>query len=304
VAEKKKKFNYGGQAVIEGVMIRGRTAMVTAVRRPNGEIATEVKPLSSVTESKARRIPFVRGVVVLFEAMVLGIKSLLSSANVALEEEDEKISTKAIWGMMLVSVALVVVLFFIAPLFLTRWTNSFIPDSNSLIFNLIEGAIRMVIFLAYLKIISFMQDIKRVFTYHGAEHKAVNAYEAGVPMDVEHLKKFKRAHVRCGTSFMFFVMFIAIIVFTLVGVWDIWLMVLSRIVLIPVIMGLGYELIYFGARHTDNWFVKILLAPGLWLQSMTTGEPDDKQLEVAIAAMNKAVEVDQADEAAQRPAEA
>jgi uncharacterized protein YqhQ len=295
-----KKYNYGGQAVIEGVMIRGRTSMVTAVRRPNGEISTEVKPLSSVTKSKVRRIPLVRGVVVLIEAMVLGIQSLLRSANVALEEEAEKISSKAIWGMMLVSAALVIVLFFVAPLFLTKWANSYIPNSNSLVFNSIEGVIRIVIFLGYLKVISYMQDIKRVFTYHGAEHKAVNAYEAGVPMEVAAIKSYSRAHVRCGTSFLFFVLLIAIIVFTFVGVRDLWLMVLSRIVLIPVIMGLGYELIYFGAKHTNNWFMKIILAPGLWLQSMTTGEPDDKQLEVAIAAMNKAVEVDLADEAASK----
>ena len=143
-----------------------------------------------------------------------------------------------------------------------------------------------------------MPDIKRVFTYHGAEHKAVNAYEAGVPMEVNAIKSYSRAHVRCGTSFLFLVLIIAIIVFSLVGIWDLWLMVLSRIVLIPVIMGLGYEVIYFGAKHTKNWFMKIVLAPGLWLQSLTTGEPDDKQLEVAIAAMNKAVEVDQAEEAA------
>lgn len=279
-------------------MIRGRTSMVTAVRRPNGEIATEVKPLSSITESKVRRIPLVRGVVILIEAMVLGIQSLFHSANVALEEEDEKISSKAIWGMMLVSAVLVVVIFFLAPLFMTRWVNSYIPDSNSVVFNLIEGVIRIAIFVAYLKIVSFMQDIKRVYTYHGAEHKAVNAYEAGVPMEVASLKSYSRAHVRCGTSFLFFVLLIAIIVFSLVGVWDIWLMVISRIVLLPVIMGLGYELIYFGAKHTNNWLMKILLAPGLWLQSLTTGEPDDKQLEVAIAALNKAVEVDQADEVA------
>ncbi len=291
-----KKFNYGGQAVIEGVMIRGRTSMVTAVRRPNGEIATEVKPLPSATRSKARRIPLVRGVIVLIEAMVLGIQSLMHSANVSLEEEDVKLSRGAIVGMMLVSLVLVVVLFFMAPLFLTGWLNNYIP--NSLVFTIVEGVIRLAIFLGYLKVISYMKDIKRVFTYHGAEHKAVNAYEAGVPMEVDAIKSYSRAHVRCGTSFLFFVLVIAIIVFTFVGRQDLWLMVVSRIVLIPVIMGLGYELIYFGAKHTKNWFMKIVLAPGLWLQAMTTGEPDDKQLEVAIAAMNKAVEVDQAEEAA------
>jgi uncharacterized protein YqhQ len=291
---KQKKYNYGGQAVIEGVMIRGRTSMVTAVRRPNGEISTTVKPLSSVNRSKVRRIPLIRGVIVLIEAMVLGIQSLLHSANIAMEEEDEKISTKAIWGMMAVAAILVIALFFIAPLFLTK----LIPTSNSLVFMIIEGVIRLAIFLGYLKLISFMPDIKRVFTYHGAEHKAVNAYEAGVSMEVNAIKTYSRAHVRCGTSFLFFVLIIAIIVFTFVGRQDLWLMVLSRIVLIPVIMGLGYEVIYFGAKHTKNWFMKIVLAPGLWLQGMTTGEPDDKQLEVAIAAMNKAVEIDQTEEAA------
>jgi uncharacterized protein YqhQ len=293
-----KKYNYGGQAVIEGVMIRGRTSMVTAVRKPNNEIHVEVKPLSSATTNKWRRIPMVRGVVVLIEAMVLGIQSLMHSANISLEEEDVQLSKGAIVGMLLVSAVLVVVLFFIAPLFLTGWLNNFIP--NTFVFTIVEGVIRLAIFLGYLKAISYMKDIKRVFTYHGAEHKAVNAYEAGVPMEVDAIKKYSRAHVRCGTSFLFFVLVIAIIVFTFVGRQDLWLMVVSRIVLIPVIMGLGYELIYFGARHTNNWLMKILLAPGLWLQSMTTGEPDDKQLEVAIAAMNKAVEIDQADEAASK----
>ena len=289
---KEKRFNYGGQAVIEGVMIRGRTARVTAVRRPNGEIATDVKPLPSSNDNWARRTPIIRGMVVLIEAMVLGVQSLMQSANIALEEEDVQISNKAIWGMIAISVILVVALFFVAPLFLTRFLQSYLP--NTIVFNLIEGLIRVVIFIIYLKLISFMSDIKRVFLYHGAEHKAVNAYEAGVLMEVKSVKKYSRAHVRCGTSFLFFVLFIAIIVFSLVGVWDLWLMVLSRIVLIPLIMGLGYELIYFGARHTNNWLIKIVLAPGLWLQSMTTGEPDDKQLEVAIAAVNKAVEVDEA----------
>jgi uncharacterized protein YqhQ len=294
--KKESKYHYGGQAVIEGVMIRGRTARVTAVRRPNGEIATDVKPLPSSTDSWARRTPIIRGMVILIEAMILGVQSLMQSANIAMEEEEVQISNKAIWGMMLISIILVVALFFVAPLFLTNFLRNYLP--NTITFNLIEGLIRVVIFLIYLKLISYMSDIKRVFTYHGAEHKTVNAYEAGVPMEVNSVKKYSRAHVRCGTSFLFVVLFIAIVVFSLVGVWDLWLMVLSRIVLIPVIMGLGYELIYFGAKHTNNWFMKIVLAPGLWLQSMTTGEPDDKQLEVAIAAMNKAVEVDRAEEAA------
>jgi len=280
-------------------MIRGRSSVVTAVRRPSGDIALDVKPVPSIYTSRLRRIPLVRGVVVLVEAMVLGIKSLLHSANIAMEEEDEEIPTKVIWGMMASAAILVVVLFFIAPLFLTKLVNAYIP--NSLLFQLIEGVIRLAIFIGYLKVISLMPDIKRVFTYHGAEHKAVNAYEAGVPMEVDAIKKYSRAHVRCGTSFLFVVLIVAIVLFTFVGRQVLWLMVLSRVVLIPVIMALGYELIQFGARHTGNRLVRILLSPGLMLQSMTTGEPDDKQLEVAIAAMNKAVEIDREEEAARAP---
>lgn len=280
-------------------MIRGRSSVVTAVRRPSGDIALDVKPVPSIYTSRLRRIPLVRGVIVLIEAMVLGIKSLLHSANIAMEEEVEEIPTKVIWGMMASAAILVVVLFFIAPLFLTKLVNAYIP--NSLLFQLIEGVIRLAIFIGYLKVISLMPDIKRVFTYHGAEHKAVNAYEAGVPMEVDAIKKYSRAHVRCGTSFLFVVLIVAIVLFTFVGRQVLWLMVLSRVVLIPVIMALGYELIQFGARHTGNRLVRILLSPGLMLQSMTTGEPDDKQLEVAIAAMNKAVEIDREEEAARAP---
>jgi len=294
VADKQNKFNYGGQAVIEGVMIRGRTSVVTAIRRPAGDIVLDVKPAPSTQKSWARRTPLLRGVVILIEAMVMGIKNLLFSANIAVEEEGEEIPTKAIWGMMLTSVLIAVGLFFIAPLFLTKLINSYLP--NTFLFAVIEGVIRLAIFLGYLWIIGRMKDIKRVFTYHGAEHKAVNGFEAGAMMDPDSIKPYSRAHVRCGTSFLFFVLFIAIIVFSLAGRQDLWIMVLTRIVLLPVIMGLGYELIYFGARHTNNWLMKIVLAPGLLLQSMTTGEPDNNQLEVAIAALNKAIETDKADQ--------
>jgi hypothetical protein len=292
----KKKFNYGGQAVIEGVMIRGRRSLVTAIRKPGGDIVTNVKELPALATGRLRRILLVRGVVVLVEAMVLGIQSLMFSANVALEEEEEEIPTRALWIMVGAGVVLMVALFVLAPLFLTNWLKTYLP--NSLAFNGVEGAIRLVIFVAYLKLMSFMPDIKRVFTYHGAEHKTVNAYEAGVPMEVDAIRSYSTAHVRCGTSFLFLVLIIAIIVFAFVGRQTLWLMMVSRIALIPVIMGLGYEVIYFGARHTRNWLVKIILAPGLFLQALTTGEPDDQQMEVAIAALNKAVEIDSAEEPA------
>jgi uncharacterized protein YqhQ len=294
----KKKYNYGGQAVIEGVMIRGRSSVVTAVRRPGGDITVNTRPVPSVNKSRLRRIPFLRGVVILIEAMVLGIQTLQYSANIALEEEDEELSSKALWGMVALGMVLVVALFFIAPLFLTNLADKYLLGKDSPLFFIIEGVIRLAIFIGYLKLISLMPDIKRVFTYHGAEHKTVNAYEAGVPMEVEAIKTHSTAHVRCGTSFLFLVLVVAIVVFSFVGFHNRWLMVLSRIILIPVIMGIGYEIIYFGARHTGNWLVKIILSPGLWLQSLTTGEPDDRQIEVAIASINKAVEIDQAEEAA------
>jgi uncharacterized protein YqhQ len=285
-----KKFHYGGQAVIEGVMIRGRKAVVTAVRRPKGEIITDSRPLSSIYTGWIRKTPLLRGVIVIIEAMVLGISSLLYSANVSLEEEEEEITGKAVWLMIAFAVLLAVVLFLIIPLFLTRLLNPYI--TSSLIFHLIEGGIRLVIFIAYLKLVGLLPDIRRIFTYHGAEHKAVNAYEHGVALEIDAVKERGTAHVRCGTSFLFVVLVIAIVVFALVGRPALWLMVLSRIVLIPVIAALGYEFIYFGARHAGNPLVKAVLLPGLWLQGMTAKEPEDDQIEVALAAMKKTLEID------------
>jgi len=278
-------------------MIRGRKAIVTAVRRPNGEMAMNVRPLSPIYTGWMRRTPLTRGIIVLIEAMVLGIKSLLYSANVSLEEEEEEISGKTVWVMIGVALVLAIVLFLIAPLFLTRLINPYIH--SSLVFHLIEGFIRIIIFIAYLKLVGLIPDIKRVFTYHGAEHKVVNAYENGVPMEVEAVRKYDTAHVRCGTSFLFVVLIIAIVVFSLVGRPSLWLMVLSRILLIPVIAALGYEVIYFGANHIKNALVRAVLAPGLWLQALTTKEPDDSQIEIALSAIKKVIEIDQLEEAAQ-----
>ncbi len=291
------RFHYGGQAVIEGVMIRGRKAVVTAVRRPDGEIVMDDKSLAAIYTGRMRRLPLIRGIIVLIEAMVLGIKSLLYSASISLGEEEEEISGKTVWLMITMALVLVTVLFLIVPLFLTRLINPFI--SSSLVFHLIEGGIRLVIFIAYLKLIGLVPEIKRVFSYHGAEHKTVNAYEHGVPMEVEAVREYSTAHVRCGTSFLFVVLVIAIVVFALVGRPSLWLMVLSRVLLIPVIAALGYEFIYFGANHARNALVRAVLVPGLWLQKMTTNEPDDSQIEVALAALGKAVEIDEPGEATQ-----
>ena len=296
-----KKFYYGGQAVIEGVMMRGQKTVVTAVRRPNGGIALDIKPLSTIYTGWMRKTPLIRGVVVLIEAMVLGIKSLLYSANVSLEEEEEKISGWLTWLLVIVSLAFAVGLFFIVPLFLTKLLDPYI--NSSLVFNLIDGGFRAVIFILYLWLMALVPDIKRVFAYHGAEHKSVNAFEGGVPLEIEAARKYSTAHVRCGTSFLFVVLIIAIIVFALVGRPALWLMVLSRVVLIPVIAALGYEVIYFNARHINNVLVRAIAAPGLWLQSLTTREPDDSQLEVGLAALKKAMEIDQLEETAQVPSD-
>ncbi len=290
-----ERFHYGGQAVIDGVMIRGQKAMVTVVRRPSGSLAVATQSLSTMYTGRMRKAPLIRGIIVLIEALTLGIKALLYSANVSLEEEEEKISGGLLWSILIVALALAVALFFIAPLFLAKLLDPYI--NSSLVFHLIEGCLRIVIFIAYLKLVTLVPDLRRVFAYHGAEHKTINAYEDGATLEVEATRKYNTAHVRCGTSFLFVVLIIAIIVFSLVGLPSVWLMVLSRIILIPVIAAIGYEIIYYAGRH-KNSLVRVILAPGLWLQSLTTREPDDSQLEVALSALKKVMEIDQFEETA------
>lgn len=289
-----KKFYYGGQAVVEGVMMRGRKTMVTAVRRSDGSVAVDAQPLPSFYSGWLRQAPLIRGFIVMVESLTLGMKALMYSTNVSLEEEGEEVSGGMAWIMVVISLSLGIGLFFIAPLFLTRLFHF----QSSIVFNLVDGLIRVTIFIAYLKVMTLLDDIRRVFAYHGAEHKTVNAYEAGVPLEVEAIKKYSTAHTRCGTSFLFIVMLVSIIVFSLIGLPKLWLMVLSRIVFIPLIAALSYEFIYFGARHNDNSFMRIILTPGLWLQSLTTREPDDSQIEVALMAMKKVIETEQPTEQA------
>ncbi len=284
-----RKFYYGGQAVIEGVMMRGKKAMVTAVRQPDGSLTMDVQALSSLYTGRWRKVPLVRGVIALIEALVLGIQSLMYSANVALGE-DRHYSRPALWGMMAVAFALAIGLFFMVPLFITRLVNPLIQ--SSLLFNFIEGVIRLAIFVGYLKLVGMMADIRRIFSYHGAEHKAVNAMEHGAQMEVAQVRPYSTAHVRCGTSFLFAVMVVAILVFSVVGRPALPLMVLSRVVLIPVIAAVAYEFTFFGANHVNNALVRASLVPGLLLQKLTTGEPDDSQIEVACAALKRAAALD------------
>jgi len=303
-----RSFLFAGKWQVDdgGILLRGAgghrgsdDAGSTVVRRPDGELTENTQPLPSLYTGRLRSVPLLRGIIVLIETLVLGVKTLIYSANVSLEEEGEKVEGWFIWVILAFSLVAAVAIFFVAPLFITDR----IKVESNVLFHVIEGVIRLAIFIAYLKLISLLPDIKRVFAYHGAEHKTVNAYEGGVPLEVEAVKEYSKAHVRCGSSFMFMVLVLAIIVFSLVGIAEptFWMMLLSRIVLVPVIAALGYEVIYFGGRHSGNRLVRAVLAPGLWLQSMTTREPDDDQIEVAIAALNRVIEAEQAEET---PAEA
>jgi len=287
-----KSFHYGGQAVIEGVMIRGKEGVAISMRQPNGELNIVRQPLASIYKGRLREMPFIRGIIALVETLVLGTQALLHSAQVAAAEEvGEKIPTAVLWGSLAVGLAVGIALFFLVPLFATRYLIDPYIDSN-LLRNVFEGLIRIGIFIVYIKLMSLIPDIKRVFAYHGAEHKVVNAYEAGVPLEVEAVKKYSTAHARCGTAFIFIVLIVAIFVFALVGQPTLWIRILSRIALIPVIAVIGYEIMKFGASHIENPIVRVLLAPGLMLQAITTREPDDSQIEAAISALNEVIKID------------
>ncbi len=285
-----QKFYYGGQAIIEGVMIRGQKSLVTAVRHPKGDIVVESKPLPKIYTGKLRQVPFIRGVIVLLEAMLLGVQALMHSADVALDEEAEEVSPWMMWGLVGFSMAVSVAIFFLTPLLLTNLLNEWLE--SAVLFNIVEGLIRLTLFIVYLKLIGRMPDIRRVFAYHGAEHQSINAYEHGVKLEPLAVREFSTAHTRCGTSFLLAVMVIAIFVFSLIGKPDLWLMIASRILLLPVIAGISYEFTRYAAGHGDNALVQALARPGLWLQAMTTRQPELSQLEVGIAALKKALVVD------------
>ncbi len=281
-------FHYGGQAVIEGVMIRGARNMVVAVREPSGNIVTHTEPLTSVIyTSPLGSLPFARGLVMLWDTLVLGLRGLTFSADIALGEEDVEFEGPVVWGSLLFALAIGVAIFFILPLLLVGFVDRYIP--SSLVSNVVEGLIRLALFLLYIFVISFIPDIKRVFAYHGAEHKTVNAYEAGAPLESVAVEGYSTAHPRCGTAFILGVMVIAIVVFALLGRPPMWLRLLSRVLLIPVIAGISYEFLKFSSSHRNNPLMKAFLAPSLALQRMTTREPDTSMLEVAIMALKQAL---------------
>jgi uncharacterized protein YqhQ len=277
------RFQYGGQAVIEGVMMRGPDSRAVAVRRPDQTIVVDEKPVGSIT----RRAPFLkwpllRGVVALVEALVLGIEALTYSANQATGEEEE-LTAKEIVVTVGLALGLAVLLFAVLPTFAAHLLNKIAP--GSLIQNLIEGVFRIAIFLAYVMAIGRLEDIRRVFQYHGAEHKVINAYEAGEELAVERVQRYSTLHPRCGTSFLLIVMVISILLFSLLGKQVLWWRILSRVLLLPAVAGISYELVKLSGKYATVPWCRILITPGLWLQKLTTSPPDDGQVEVAISAL-------------------
>jgi uncharacterized protein YqhQ len=289
-----KRIYYGGQAVLEGVMIRGPRTMAVACRRPDGDIVVHREDLRGVYTGAVRRIPLLRGAIVMWETLALGIRALIFSSNVALGEEEKGAESGPIWGTMFVSLGLVVGIFFVGPLLLTNWLESQL-GSHLLVIGL-EGLVRLVIIIAYVGLIGLMPDIRRVYQYHGAEHKSIHAMEHGDPLDAEHVQKYPTAHVRCGTSFLLTVVVVSIIVFAAVGDQDIWLRIASRVVLIPVIAAIAYEVIRLGGAFEQSPITRALMWPNLALQSLTTRQPDDAQVEVALRALNEVLAADAGDE--------
>ncbi len=292
----KKCVSIGGQAVIEGVMMRAPNKFVVAVRKPDGNIIIKKEDIKIDSKPLFKK-PLIRGLIALYDSVILGVKALNFSADHGLPEEEKsknkKMSKLENFLGMFLGIGVAIALFLYIPLFLTELLKNVIPliEKSFLMFNFVDGLIRVVIFVGYIFVISRMKDIARVFAYHGAEHKSIYTYEAGLDLTVENARKMSRFHPRCGTSFLLIVMIVSILVFSLIPKDSHFAIKFgSRIVLLPVIAGLSYEILKLSGKFSDNFIVKILIAPGLWLQRLTTKEPDDKMLEVAITSINEALE--------------
>jgi uncharacterized protein YqhQ len=293
------EFFYGGQAVLEGVMMRGSKHAAVAVRNPKGEIVVHEEPLTAAVYTKPwAKWPFVRGISMLWDALVLGTRALLWSADVAMsEEEDVKFTGPAAWTTVAVSLGISIAIFILVPAAIAKWVeHQFgVPAWTGAFF---EGLLRLALFVLYLVLIGRMPDIRRVFQYHGAEHKTINAYEAGVPLTPERVAEFSVQHPRCGTSFLLIVLVLSMILFAplnfnaIEGPLSLVLRLLSRVLLIPIVAGISYEFLRYSARHLSNPVVKVLITPGLGLQRLTTREPDLTMLECAIAALTPVLAAD------------
>jgi uncharacterized protein YqhQ len=287
----------GGQAVLEGVMMRGPTAWSVAVRTADGEIAEVNRPISSpLARHRWLRLPIVRGVVALGESLGIGFRALAISANYAAQEEGagedgkpvQEITRTQLIFAFAIAIGFAVMLFKVSPALITNW----LPIEGTSWFVIVEGLIRVTIFVAYLSLISLWPDLRRVFEYHAAEHKAINAYEAGDPLEPEVVQRHSLLHVRCGTAFLLYVMVVAIFVFALFGRPDWYWLILTRIAALPLIAGIAYEIIRFAGNHKENAALRALLAPGLWLQRLTTRQPTLDQIEVSIRALREVLRLE------------
>ena len=286
----------GGQAVLEGVMMRGPSAWSVAVRKPDGEIAEVNRPISSfLLKHRWARLPVVRGVFALGESLAIGFRALAISANYAAQEEGEDgeaVQTELSRGQLLfafgIAIGFALLLFKVSPALITNW----LPIESTGWFVVVEGLIRVTIFILYLVLVGLLPDLKRVFQYHAAEHKAINAYEAGDPLEPEAVQRHSLIHVRCGTAFLLYVMVIAIFVFAFVGQPGWFWLIASRILLLPVIAGIAYEVIRFAGKHPRNPILRTILAPGLWLQRLTTRAPSLDQIEVSIRALREVLRLE------------
>jgi uncharacterized protein YqhQ len=284
--QKEPSLAFGGQAVMEGVMMRSKDHMVVCVRQPNNEIVTKTEELHSLSEKyRFLKLPFLRGILALFETLYAGIKGIYFSANAAFgdEDEEESLNPKEIAVVVAVAICLSILLFSVTPFFLTSLLNL----GGGVLFNIAEGIVRLSFLLAYLAAVSLVGDFKRIFQYHGAEHTAINAYEAGVELNVENARRYSRFHARCGTSFLLIVTLISILFFSIMPSADYLVRLSYRVVLIPVISAVSYELLKLSDRYRDSRIMKVLVAPGLALQHLTTRQPDDDMIEVAIKAVKE-----------------
>ncbi|MGZ4200362.1 MAG: DUF1385 domain-containing protein [Thermoleophilia bacterium] len=289
-----RRAQVGGQAVLEGVMMRGVEHWSLAVRRPDDSIFLDSWPLVSYMQRyPALKIPIARGVTALVESLVIGVRALTISANQSLGEEQEELSRKEIAGTLLVALVFAVLLFFLAPLGITRLFKAQLGTGFT--FWIVEGLVRVAIFVIYLWIVTRIRDLRRVFEYHGAEHMSIHALEHSEELTPANVEKYNTLHLRCGTSFLLIVMVVSVFVFAIVR-WPAWYwLILSRIVLVPLIAGISFEIIKFAGRHETNPVVRVIMAPGLALQWMTTRQPDVPQIEVAIAALEKVIELEPQD---------
>ncbi len=276
-------WSYGGQAVIEGVFMRGKYNAAVAVRRPDGEVVVKQEPLGNFYRGFFSKVPFLRGIPLLWDSLGLGMKALFFSAEVVGQAEDPDFKMNGGTGLATGAIGLLggAALFMVLPSFLA----GLLVREHALLFNLVEGLIRLCLLVGYIAAVGQMADIRRVFAYHGAEHKTINAHEAGVPLTVENVRTFSTAHARCGTAFLLIVVFISILVFAPLGKPTFWIRIASRLLLLPVIAGIAYEVLRFTGKHASNPVIRAIIAPNLALQRLTTREPDDSMLEVAITAL-------------------